>query len=170
MDLLDVIRGRRSIRRFNSRDVEADKIDRILEAARWAPSAGNLQARAFILVRDSRIKDRIAEAALNQYFISEAPIIFVVCADRRKSEGRYGMRGVDLYCIQDASAAIQNILLMAHSLGLGSCWVGAFDEGRIRKILEIPEDVKPVAIIPVGYPDEASSAPSRRMELHEDKW
>jgi len=170
MGILDIIKNRRSIRHFSSRDVERDKIDKILEAAKWAPSAGNLQARDFILVKDSKTKDKIATAALNQDFISEAPIVLVVCANKKRSGDRYGRRGESLYCIQDATASIQNMLLMAHSMGLGSCWVGAFDEEKIRGILGIPPEVRPIAIIPVGYPDETPVAPSRRIELHENRW
>ncbi|HDH40986.1 MAG TPA: nitroreductase family protein [Candidatus Altiarchaeales archaeon] len=170
MDILDTIKNRRSIRHFSSRNVESDKIDKILEAAKWAPSAGNLQARDFILIKDSKTRDKIATAALNQGFISEAPIVIVVCANRRRSGYRYGRRGESLYCIQDATASIQNMLLMAHSMGLGSCWVGAFDEEKIREILGIPPEVRPVAIIPIGYPDEIPVTPERRIEVHEDSW
>ncbi len=170
MDILDLIKNRRSIRHFSSRDVENYKVDKILEAAKWAPSAGNLQARDFILVKDSKTRDKIARAALNQGFISEAPVVFVVCANRRRSGERYGFRGESLYCIQDASASVQNMLLMIHSLELGSCWVGAFDEEEIREILDIPTGVSPIAIIPIGYPAEIPMTPPRRIELHEDRW
>ncbi|OYT40722.1 MAG: nitroreductase [Candidatus Altiarchaeales archaeon ex4484_43] len=170
MDILDTIKNRRSIRHFSSRNVESDKIDKILEAAKWAPSAGNLQARDFILIKDPKIRDKIATAALNQGFISEAPIVIVVCANMRRSGYRYGHRSESLYCIQDATASIQNMLLMAHSMGLGSCWVGAFDEEKVREILGIPPEVRPVAIIPIGYPDEIPVIPERRIEVHEDSW
>ncbi|OYT42027.1 MAG: nitroreductase [Candidatus Altiarchaeales archaeon ex4484_43] len=170
MDILDIIKNRRSIRHFSPRDVESDKIDKILEAAKWAPSAGNLQARDLILIKDPKTRDKIATAALNQGFISEAPIVIVVCANRRRSGYRYGRRGELLYCIQDATASIQNMLLMAHSMGLGSCWVGAFDGEKVREILGIPPEVSPVAIIPIGYPDEIPVTPERRIEVHENRW
>jgi nitroreductase len=170
MDILDIIRDRRSVRRFNSRGVEREKLDRILEAAKWAPSAGNLQARDFILVRDPDMRDRIARAALNQGFISRAPVILVVCANMRRSGERYGARGESLYCVQDATASIQNMLLMAHSMGVGSCWVGAFDEGEVRKILGIPDGVRPIALVPMGYTDEIPISPSRMMDLHAETW
>lgn len=170
MELLETIKNRRCIRKFKSKDVEEEKINKILEAANWAPSAGNLQARDFILVRNSEIKEKIAEAALYQNFINEAPVVIVVCANEKKSSYKYGSRGSELYCIQDATISAQNIMLTAYSLGLGSCWVGAFDENRIREILNIPEYVRPVAIIPIGYPDEIPRAPPRSLDLHEDKW
>ncbi|HIE33591.1 MAG TPA: nitroreductase family protein [Candidatus Altiarchaeales archaeon] len=170
MDVLDAIKERRSIRRFESIDVEQDKLDKILEAAKWAPSAGNLQARDIIVVRDKDTREKIAKAALSQGFIADAPVVLVVCANRKMSGSRYGLRGERLYCVQDATAAIQNILLSTFSLGLGSCWVGAFDDNRIREILNMPSEVDPVAIIPIGYPDETPLAPPRRSDVHEERW
>lgn len=170
MELLEIIKNRRCIRKFKSKEIEEDKINRIMEAAKWAPSAGNLQARDFILVRNPETKEKIAEAALSQNFISEAPVIIVVCANKKKSSWKYGPRGVELYPIQDAAISAQNILLMAYSLGLGSCWVGAFDEDGLGNILNIPEDVRPVAIIPLGYPDESPIAPPRVSDLHNEIW
>ena len=90
-------------------------------------------------------------------------MVIVVCADEKRSSTGYGIRGKLLYCLQDTAAATQNILLTAHSLGLGSCWVGAFDEESARKALNIPEGVRPVAIIPVGYPDETPRQRARRL-------
>jgi len=170
MDVLDAIKERRSIRRFKSVDMEWDKLDKILEAAKWAPSAGNLQARDIIVVRNKETREEIAKAALSQDFIADAPVVLVVCANRGKSGSRYGYRGEQLYCIQDATASIQNILLSAFSLGLGSCWVGAFDDNRLREILHIPHGVDPIAIIPIGHPDEIPSAPPRRLDMHEEVW
>jgi len=113
-------------------------------------------------VRKLRIKRRLVEAALDQVFIEEAPVVIVVCANEVRSSQGYGVRGETLYCIQDTAAAIQNIHLTAYSLGLGTCWVGAFREQEAREILKIPHVIRPVAIIPVGYPAEVPTAPSRR--------
>jgi nitroreductase len=99
---------------------------------------------------------------LDQTFIEEAPAVIVVCANENRSSQRYGVRGKTLYCIQDTAAAIQNIHLAAYSLGLGTCWVGAFKEEEAREILKIPQGIRPVAIIPVGYPAEAPSPRNRR--------
>ena len=169
MDILDVIKSRRSIRRFKSKSVEKEKIQRILEAGKWAPSAGNLQARDVILVTDNNLKNEIARAALSQSFISEAPVVFVICANKMKIS-RYGERGRRLYCIQDASIMAQNMILMAHSLGLGSCWVGAFDDTMVKEILNIPDEALPVAILPVGYPDDAPEEPDRYLDFHLNRW
>jgi len=162
MDVLEAIKGRRSIRAFKSQAVSTEIVERLIDAARWAPSAGNIQPWEFIIVRNPEIKRNLAKAALNQSFIEEAPVVIVVCADEIRSSQGYGVRGKTLYCIQDTAAATQNIHLAAYSLGLGTCWVGAFNEEEARKILEIPEGVRPVAIIPVGYPAEKPSARNRR--------
>ena len=162
MDVLEAIKGRRSIRAFKSQAVSTEIVERLIDAARWAPSAGNIQPWEFIIVRNPEIKRNLAKAALNQSFIEEAPVVIVVCADEIRSSQGYGVRGKTLYCIQDTAAATQNIHLAAYSLGLGTCWVGAFNEEEARKILGVPQGVRPVAIIPVGYPAEKPSARNRR--------
>lgn len=173
MDVLEAIRGRRSIRAFKSQAVSIEIVERLIDAARWAPSAGNIQPWEFIIVRNPEIKWKLAEAALNQSFIEEAPVVIVVCADEIRSSQGYGVRGKTLYCIQDTAAATQNIHLAAYSLGLGTCWVGAFNEEEAGKILEIPQGVRPVAIIPVGYPAEKPPVQNRRplhKILHYEKF
>ena len=162
MDVLEAIKGRRSIRAFKNQDVSAEIVQKLIDAAQWAPSAGNIQPWEFIIVRKPEIKSRLVEAALNQMFIEEAPVVIVVCANEERSSQGYGERGKTLYCIQDTAAAIQNIHLTAYSLGLGTCWVGAFREEGTRKILKIPRGIRPVAIIPIGYPAEAPTARGRR--------
>ena len=163
MELSEAINGRRSIRAFKTQDVEEATVMKLIEAARWAPSAGNTQPWKFVIVRKLTVKRALAKAALNQVHVEEAPVVIVVCADEKRSSTGYGIRGKLLYCLQDTAAATQNILLTAHSLGLGSCWVGAFDEGPARKALNIPDGVRPVAIIPVGYPDETPRQRARRL-------
>ncbi|MBU4265686.1 MAG: nitroreductase family protein [Candidatus Altiarchaeales archaeon] len=170
MELSEAINGRHCIRRFRPDEMEEEKVEGILEAAREAPSAGNLQARDFIVVRDSKKRRELAEAALSQNSVSEAPLVIVVCANPGKSAAKYGSRGEELYCIQDATAAVQNILLAVHSLGLGACWVGAFDENSVREVLGIPSEIRPVAIIPIGYSAEEPSAPPKNMEIHNEHW
>lgn len=162
MDVLEAVKGRRSIRAFKSQDVPAEIVEKLVEAARWAPSAGNIQPWEFIIVRKPKIKRRLVEVALDQVFIEEAPVVIVVCANEVRSSQGYGVRGETLYCIQDTAAAIQNIHLTAHSLGLGTCWVGAFREEEAREILKIPHGIRPVAIIPIGYPAEAPTARTRK--------
>lgn len=162
MDVLEAIKGRRSIRAFKSQNVSQELVEKLIDAAMWAPSAGNIQPWEFIIVRRLEIKRELAEAALDQKFIEEAPVVIVVCADENRSSQRYGVRGKTLYCLQDTAAAVQNINLTACSLGLGTCWIGAFREEEASKILRVPRGVRPVAMIPVGYPDEAPPPRSRR--------
>jgi nitroreductase len=162
MDVFEAIMGRRSIRAFKAADVPPETVEKLIDAGRWAPSAGNIQPWEFIIVRKPEIKRKLAKAALGQSFIEEAPVVIVVCADEERSAHGYGGRGRTLYCIQDTAAAIQNIHLAAYALGLGTCWVGAFREDEAREALKIPEGIRPVAIIPVGYAAEAPSPRSRR--------
>jgi len=166
VELFEAIKGRRSIRRFQEKDVPYELVMKLIDAARWAPSAGNVQPWEFIIVRDQGLKTALARAALGQMFIAQAPVVVVVCADEIRSGSVYGPRGATLYCIQDTAAATQNLLLAAHALGLGACWVGAFNEGEVRRVLGIPQGVRPVAIVPIGYPAE-SPRPPRRREVGE---
>jgi nitroreductase len=166
MNVFEAIKERRSIRSFKEQDVKEEDIEMLIEAARWAPSAGNIQPWEFIIVRRHELKKELAEAAFGQAFVEEAPIVIVVCADENRSFQGYSVRGKTLYCIQDTAAAIQNIHLTAHSLGLGTCWIGAFSEEETAKILKVPNGVRPVAIVPIGYPAE-SPAPRNRRPINQ---
>ena len=161
LDVFEAIKDRRSVRVFKSKPISRNIINRILEAAQWAPSAGNCQARDFIIVDDVEIKRRLCDAALGQSFIEKAPIDIVVCANEERSSRRYGDRGRELYCLLDAASAVQNILLAVHALGLGACWVGAFNDIAVANVLNLSHWLRPVAIIPIGYPNEKPQRPSR---------
>ncbi len=162
MEVYEAIYERRSARSFDpKKDVSSEVVDKILEAACQAPSAGDIQPWRFFVVRNQTTKDRLAAKALNQKFISDAPVVIVVCADVEISGEAYGERGKDLFAIQDAACATQNILLAAASEGLGSCWVGSFYEEDIRMILEIEPHVRPMAIVPIGYMPKGGKKPSR---------
>jgi nitroreductase len=162
MELSEAIKRRRSIRTFKKQDVPEETVEKLIDAARWAPSAGNIQPWEFVIVRKPAVKKKLAQAALNEAFVEEAPVVIVVCADEKRSLMGYGFRGKTLYCIQDTAAATQNILLTAHSLGLGTCWIGAFNEDEAKEAVNAPEEIRPVAIIPVGYPNEVPSQRNRR--------
>lgn len=151
MDILNLIKERRSIRSFEKRDIPDDIIDKLIEALIWAPSAGNLQARKFYFVKDDNLKRDLSRAALNQRFIAEAPLVVVGCTDNMIYV-RYGDRGVNLYAIQDVACSIMNMMLLAWAYGLGTVWVGAFREAEVVDILGLPKNLRPVAIVPVGYP------------------
>lgn len=137
-----------------------------------APSAGNLQARDFIVVSNKITKQKLAQAALDQSFIGNAPVVIVIVANIDRSSRIYRSRG-ELYAIQDATAAVMNLLLAAHSRGLATCWVGAFDEYAVCDILGIPQRATPIAIIPVGHSDDKPVAPARmglEKVVHRETW
>jgi len=163
LDVLKAIRNRRSIRAFTDETVTEEEVEKLIEAARWAPSAGNLQPWEFIIVRDPKIKQGLSKAAFNQEFVNEASVVIVVCANPMRSAQRYGSRGINLYCLQDTAAATQNILLAAYAMGLATCWVGAFDEQKAKEALGVPEGVRPIAIVPVGHSAEQPRMRSRRQ-------
>jgi len=163
LDVFEAIKNRRSIRAYTSKEVsEEEEVKKLIDAARWAPSAGNIQPWEFVIVRDAEIKRGLSVAALDQTFIEEAPVVIVVCANEMLSAWGYGHRGATLYCLQDTAAAIQNLLLAAYAMGLGTCWIGAFHEEEVRKVLDVPRGIRPVAIVPVGHPAEKPAARSRR--------
>ncbi len=160
MTILDAVMDRRSIRKFLPKEIPGEVIENLKDALIWAPSAGNLQARRFYFVFNERIKKKLASAALNQKFIAKAPLTIVACTDSQ-IRLHYGERGANLYTIQDVSASIMGMLLVAYEAGLGSVWVGAFHEEEVSRILELPKNLRPVAIVPVGYPSSIPSAPER---------
>jgi nitroreductase len=162
MAFLEVIRNRRSIRSYKKQELPKETIDVLLEAARWAPSAGNIQPWEFVVAASQTIKQRLCNAAFGQKSLEDASVVIVVCADENRAQEAYGERGKSLYCFQDTAAAVQNILLTAYSLGLGSCWLGAFKEDEIREVIKAPECIRPVALVPIGYPNEAPPPRSRR--------
>jgi nitroreductase len=176
MELEKVILTRRSVRRFKNTDIDDNKIEWLLELANAAPSAGNLQARDFIIVRKPKTKIDLSNAALGQGFVAEAPVVIVVCGNKSRSGIHYGSRGQSLYYIQDADAAIENLLLAVHDAGYGTCWVGAFDEKDVSKILNLPDDIRPLAIIPIGIPAVSTSSKGKRHRfkleklIHHEKW
>lgn len=162
MDILSVIRKRRHVHHFKSEPIPTSTIISLLEAARWAPSAGNLQPWEIVIIRSNSQKAKLVEASGGKKYISNAPVILVFCADLNRTAERYGERGTSLYVIQDTAAAIQNVLLAAKGLGLGSGWVGAFDERSVSGVLGLPSHVRPLAIILVGTAAEDSKPPPRR--------
>lgn len=162
LEVFEAIKTRRSIRAFTNKKVSEEEVQKLIDAARHAPSAGNIQPWEFVIVRDPKRKYRLAAAALNQTFIEEAPVVIVVCANETQSGWGYGARGATLYCLQDTAAATQNMLLAACALGLGTCWVGAFCEEEVRKVVNAPRGVRPVAIVPVGHPAEKPSPRPKR--------
>jgi len=170
MEFYDALRGRHSVRAYQAKEVEAVKLNRILEAARSAPSAGNLQSYEVFIVRDEQKKRALADAAHGQGFVVEAPVVLVFCAAPERSH-KYGKRGLELYCVQDATIAAAYAWLAAVAEGLAACWVGAFDDNATLKVLNANsslasraryDTLKPVAILPIGYAAEKPEATERR--------
>lgn len=151
-----------SCRRFAADPVPEEVLTELLEAARWAPSAGNLQPWRFVVVHSATVRQQLAAAAFDQTFIAEAPVAVVVCAVPDESGRRYGVRGRTLYCLQDTAAAIENLLLAAAALDFGTCWVGAFDEQAAARALDLDPAWRPVALVPIGRPAEQPRGRRRR--------
>ncbi|MEM4700374.1 MAG: nitroreductase family protein [Candidatus Nezhaarchaeales archaeon] len=173
MDVVEAIKTRRSVRSYLASTISDHELEGLLELATWAPSAGNLQPWEFVVVRDEGVKEKLAAEALHQWWIAEAPVVVVACANERRSSSVYGARGRSLYCICDVSAAVENLLLAAHARGLGSCWVGAFNDEGVARLLGLPSGVRPIAILPIGKPAERPSPPPRRPlreVLHFDRF
>lgn len=167
MDLWEAVDQRYSVRAFDpSVDVPAATVERILQAAIRAPSAGNRQPWHFYVVRNLALRQGLAAAALGQDYVAQAPVAVVVCTDADKSAGSYGERGRSLYCLQDTAAAVEHILLAAVALGLGSCWIGAFDEADAARVLNLPRHHRPVAILPIGKPLRSRGRRTSREPLH----
>ncbi|UCE92519.1 MAG: nitroreductase family protein [Methanobacteriota archaeon] len=172
MEVVDAIEGRRSVRAFKPDQVDDETITEGLRLANLAPSAGNLQARDFIVVRGQSTKNQLMDAAYGQDYVETAPVVVVFCANLGRIAD-YGDRGRELYCLQDVAAAVENMMLYLHSRGLGSVWVGAFDEKKASEALGLPDTLRPVAILPIGHPAEGGGE-KRRMPLekitHRERW
>lgn len=160
MDTLECLATRRSIRKFLDIPVEFEKIGNILDAARYAPSAGNLQDWKVIIVTDKGARESLANACVEQFWVAQAPIILVVCTEPETTKRFYGDKG-EKFSIQNGAAVVQNILIAAHAQGLASCWVGAFDDFGVKRELGIPDSVIVQAVLPIGYPDEKVPTPQR---------
>jgi nitroreductase len=191
MELFEAIKNRRSIRRYKADPVDDKKIEAILEAGRWAPSWSNTQCWRFIVVQDLQIKAKLAESLLKFKLpdreidnpainmIKTAPVVIVVCAKLGTSGTTPGVGSGDFFTDKgdwymfDTALAVQNMVLAAHALGLGTVILGTFDADKVERALNVPEGYRAVTLFPVGVPDHAGRVPSRK-ELTEiafkDKW
>ena len=167
MNVYEAIINRRSVRQFTADPVPDSIVEKLLTAAHRAPSAGNIQPWFFYLVKNQAKREELARAALGQRFIATSPLCIVVCAEPDLSASVYRRRGAELYCIQDTAAAIQNLLLASLEHGLGTCWIGAFNEEQVNQILGIPSGRRPVALVPVGYPANKAEVATSRKKLDE---
>jgi nitroreductase len=172
MDLMDAIKGRRSIRRYKPDPVPEEVLQKVMEAVRWAPSWANTQCWEAIAVKDPGVKSKLSMALFKNNpatsSMIEAPIILILCGKKGISGCRRGqpvtVRGD--WWMFDVGLAMQNLCLAAHALGLGTVIIGAFDHKKVEEILGLPQDVEVVAMTPLGYPAAEGSAP-RRKEIAE---
>lgn len=155
MDFWKVIEERKSVRNFQEgKLIEEDQLRKIVRAGKLAPSAGGIYPVNFIVVTDESLKDKLASASFGQKTVQDAAALIVVTADPDKSAAKYSDRGKNLYAIRDAAAAVENLLLAATALGVGSCWIGGFDENEVSIILRLPDCSRPLTIVALGWEKE----------------
>ncbi|MCX8178216.1 MAG: nitroreductase family protein [Candidatus Aenigmarchaeota archaeon] len=152
MDVFDAIESRVNVKVFDKRDVPEELIAQVLMAGTFAASAGDIQPWEFVVVKEKSAKTEISLACLRQRHVEDAPLLIIVCANLEKVALKFGQRGKEFYAIQDTGACIQNMLLAAHALGLGASWVHAFEEEAIKRILKLPDKIKPLGVLTIGFP------------------
>jgi len=162
MEFYETLDKRRSVRAFQDKAVTKDQLDRIINAVMSCPTAGNLQAYRVMVVRDADRRQALSEAAFGQKDVAEAPVVLVFSACTGDSGTKYGKRGRELYAVQDATIATTFAHLAAAAEGLGSCWIGAFDPAKVSKALDLPKDLLPVAMLPIGHPQKVPGKTTRR--------
>jgi nitroreductase len=153
----ELLARRRMVRKFKRDDVSEALVRRLLRAATRAPSAGNRQPWLFVVVRARKTKALLGRAALGQMFVAEAPVVIVACADVPRARARYRERGAQ-YAVIDTAFASLCLLLAATEAGLGACFVGAFHDAEVARVLRLPAEIKPLAVIPIGWPAETPKA------------
>ena len=156
MEFFKVLEKRHCCRDFNpNKSVNNNLIEKIIKAGKMAPSAGGIYPVEFAVISDQSLKEKLTDTTTHVIrrmdFIAQAPFAVVIYADVQKTAARYSNRGRDLYVIQDAAAAAENIFLSVTALGLDTCWVGAFDESEVRKVLKLKTNERPMVIMPIGY-------------------
>ena len=170
LDVFEAARTRRSIRKYQEKPVETEKLMKILEAARLSPSANNNQPWHFIAVTDETVRKKLLPAYNSAWFVN-APAIIVACATPSKGWSRQD--GEDYWKV-DVAIAMQTMVLVAHELGLGTCWIAAFKENKVKEALGIPKEVRVIAMTPVGYPAEQKGPVTKRKTeneiVHLDHW
>ncbi len=152
MDFYEVIKKRRSVRKYRPDPIPAEVLNRILEAGRIAPSAKNLQPWHFIVVSDAQIKKELAAACRNQMWMADAGVIICGCADEKNCYAKLGSLGLSFQV--DLAIALDHMILAATAEGLGTCWIAAYNEAEVKRVLKIPENLRVVCLTPVGYPAE----------------
>lgn len=162
MNLFQAIQARQSVRAYQNKDIEPETLNAVLSAADQSPSAGNLQAYQIILIREKNLILKLVKTTYNQDFMAQAPVVLVFCADTARSSAKYGEAGRQLFSVQDATIATTYAQLAATALGLATCWIGAFNEQSVVELLGLKPGLRPVAILPVGWPAESPERTPRR--------
>ena len=161
MDVHEAISVRKSVRAFKAKDVPEDVMTRLLEAARRAPSANNLQEWRFVVVRNPETREKISQAACGQSFIATAPVVLACCAETDDHIMTCNQRSYPI----DVAIAVDHITLCASAEGLGTCWIGAFYEDQVKDILSIPPHIRVVTLLPIGYPQNPTPVEKYRLPL-----
>lgn len=162
MDLQDAIRGRRSVRAFLDEPVSAVDVERLIEAAIWAPSGGNAQSWRFVVVQEEGRIRRLR--MVSPGMPGPPPCIIAVCQDMDSAERQGARLGREKLTLFDSAMATQNLLLVAHAIGLGACVVASFHAGGVKDVLKLPNGIEPILLVAVGHPSETPAPPSRRRE------
>jgi len=170
LDVFEAVKTRRSIRKYSDKPVEKNKLLKVLEAARLSPSANNNQPSHFIVVSDNATLKSLLPAYTREWFV-KAPVVIVACSYPDKAWSR--MDGESFWKV-DSAIAVENMVLVAHEAGLGTCWVAAFDEKKVKEVLDIPKEVRLIAMLPLGYPAEQKGEVTDRKSLdeiiHYERW
>ncbi len=151
MEFFDVIEKRVSVRSYQSKEIEKEKLEKLIWTMQQAPSAGDLKSWGVVMVPEKEIKEKITTLCCDQKFLSECSIILVFLADTVASAKKYGDRGAGFYCLQDATIAAAYAQLAATELGLATCWVGAFQADKIMELLKLQPHLCPIAVMALGY-------------------
>lgn len=163
MSFIELARKRYSVRTYKNKSVEKEKILQVLEAGRLAPSAVNYQPWHFIVITDEKTKNKIAQTYSREWF-KNAPVVIIACGDHSKSWKR---KEVKDHCDIDVAIAIDHMTLAAVDIGLGTCWVCAFDSKKCHEILQLPENLEVIALLPMGYPSDDKTPEKKRMNMND---
>ncbi|HUS99019.1 MAG TPA: nitroreductase family protein [Candidatus Thermoplasmatota archaeon] len=161
MEFIDVIRARTSVRQFSEKSIQDEKIIYVLECARLAPSWENKQCWRFVVVKNKETIEQIAKTSIINRWLRTAPVLIVACADPTES----GTKNFIEYFTVDVSIALEQLILAATDLGLGTCWIAGFNEEKIKELLEVPKRIRVVALTPLGYPKEKKSVNERITQV-----